>query len=134
MHIASRVGTTVRMTALALAAVGMAYGCATQGTTVLGDSPGFEVETSQLFVSATNVAGQPLMNIRIVIIPVGRTAGEFSTSYARMESSERRDFSLSQFRGNDGTSFSLRIHRPDSVRVTGVDLNGNTHGIEVPWN
>ncbi len=126
-----RLRMTVRMIVGVIAAAGVSFGC-DSGASSMENDGSFEIQSSQLFVSVTNTAGQPLMSIKVAIVPVGRQT-EFSTSHARMESSERRDFSLAQFRGNDGTPFNLRVHNPRSVKVTSVDLNGETHNVEVPW-
>ena len=131
MRFTPRLRMTVGMMVGVVALAVVSFGC-DSGASSMENDGSFEIQTSQLFVSVTNTAGQPLMSIRVAIIPVGRQT-EFSTSHARMESSERRDFSLAQFRGRDGTDFNLRVHNPRSVKVTAVNLNGETHTVEVPW-
>jgi len=37
------------------------------------------------------------------------------------------------FTGQDGTTFSLCLVRPKTVRVKGKDLVGKTYDVAVPW-
>lgn len=133
MFSAPRLGTVSLVAGLLLVAA-VAAGCGSPGADAGGSTgdQAFEITTSQLFISTANRSGRPLVGIKISIVPVGR-ATEFSHSHARLEVGERRDFSLGDFRGDDGTPFSLRVHRPRSVRVTGKDLNGKEYVDEVPW-
>jgi hypothetical protein len=96
------------------------------------DTAAIRVEASQLFVTIENRAGMPLFDVSIAIVPVGR-ATVFTTSYGRMENGEKRDISLGDFHGRDGTRFNLRAVRPRSIRVTARDMTNNMHEVEVPW-
>jgi hypothetical protein len=89
------------------------------------------VQTSELFVTIQNKAGTPLINLTVTIVSV--TGLPFNRLVSRMENREKRDISLSEFSGRDGTPFSLRVVRPKRVRVTGEDLTGNKQEAEVPW-
>jgi len=89
------------------------------------------VRTSDLFVTVQNNAGTPLINVTITIMAVSGLP--FTRLVSRMENGEKRDISLSDFSGRDGTPFSLRVVRPKSVRVTGEDLTGNKQEAQVPW-
>jgi len=80
----------------------------------------------------TNNAGQPLQDVRIAIQPVG-TAPPFTATIRRLENSERRELSLTEFRSNDGTTFSPRVYRARQVTVTGTDLVGKKHELTKPW-
>src|SRR5262249_7090798 len=84
------------------------------------DAAAIGVETSDLFVGITNNAGRPFEEVRIAIHMVG-TFPPFTTTIRRMENGEKRELSLTNFRSNDGTTFSPRLHRARQVRVTAVD-------------
>lgn len=121
------------VTALVAGLAGAACGSTRGSATASSENGAFEVKTSQLFITVANRSGRPLVDIRVGIVPAGRMT-TFTTSYARMESAEKRDFSLALFRSSDGTPFSLRVHRPRSVKVSGKDLDGKTHETEVSWD
>jgi hypothetical protein len=89
------------------------------------------VETSQLFVTVENKAGAPLVNITVAILS---TSGQpFSKFVSRMENGEKRDISLGDFSGKDGTPFSLRVVKPKAVKVTAEDVASKKHDAEVSW-
>jgi predicted small secreted protein len=90
------------------------------------------VETASQYITITNNAGRPLEDIRIAILPVG-TAPPFTTTLRRMENAEKRDVSLAMFRGNDGTTFSPRVHRARQVTVSATDIVGKKHELTKPW-
>ena len=90
------------------------------------------VQTSKLSVVVENKAGMRLIDVEVAIVPVGM-ATQFMKFAGRMESAEKRTFELSSFRSRDGTSFSLRVVRPKTVRVTGKDLNNKVIQVDVPW-
>ena len=90
------------------------------------------VQTSQLSVVVENKVGMPLLDVDVVIVPVGGVT-QFSKFVGRMENAEKRDIALSSFYCRDGTPFSLRVVRPKTVRVTGKDLNDKAHQVDVPW-
>jgi len=91
-----------------------------------------EVETSPFSVIVVNKVGMPLVDVDVAIVPVGR-AVQFSKMAGRMDNGEKREISLSNFYGRDGTPFSLRVVRPKSVRVTAKDMNNKPIEVEVPW-
>ena len=115
-----------------LAAVSGSVACARGVTPGPRDAALIAVETSQLFITVKNQSGQPLNNVHIDIVPVGG-ATLFTVSISRMESGEKRDLSLSQFHGRDGTPFNLRVVRPKTVRVSGTNVDEKTVAVEVPW-
>ena len=90
-----------------------------------------EVEVSQLFITVTNRSGGAITDLKVEIIPIGR-ATIFTASHYRLESESKRDFSMADLRGSDGTPFNLRIHKPRSIRVTAKGMSDN-YDIEVPW-
>jgi hypothetical protein len=96
-----------------------------------GASAPIGLQTSDLFVTVQNKAGTPLINVTVTIMSV--TGLPFTRLVSRMENGAKRDISLSEFSGRDGTPFSSRIVRPKRVRVTGEDLTGNKQEAEVPW-
>jgi hypothetical protein len=90
------------------------------------------LETSNLFVEVSNNAGKPLVNIRLAIQPVGN-APPFTATVRRMENGEKREISLGDFRGNDGTNFSPRMFRARQMTVTATDVVGKKYERTVPW-
>ncbi len=90
------------------------------------------LETSSLFVTVINNAGAPIEDVQVAIEPVGSVL-KFTSSVSRLENGEKRDISLSQFRGRDGTTFSPRIYKPRQVSVTAKDIVGKTHERTVAW-
>lgn len=89
------------------------------------------VETSQLFVTVENKAGAPLVNVSVAIQAVGGQS--FSRLLPRLENGEKRDISLSDFSGRDGTTFNLRVVKPKTVRVTADDVASKKYDVEVQW-
>ena len=90
------------------------------------------LDTSNQFVTITNNAGKPLEDVRIAIQPVG-VAPPFTATVRRMENGEKRELSPGEFRSNDGTTFSPRIHRARQVTVTATDIVGKKHELTKPW-
>jgi hypothetical protein len=114
------------------AAIG-AIACGGGGTASnAGGAALIEVEISQIFMTVTNRAGRALADVRVSIVPVGG-ATLFTARLGRMEHGEKRDLSLGQFQGRDGTPFDLRVVKPRAVRVSGTDLDGKTVEVEKPW-
>ena len=127
------------ITAVALVVGSLAVACSdalkvqSEGGAVgtAGNSAAIAVQTSSLFVTVENRAGQPLVDVRITLKPPSGVL--FTTSIWRLEPSAKRDVSLSDFRSSDGTSFSLRIQRPRQVLVAATDLFGKKYDVTVPW-
>ena len=90
------------------------------------------VNISSIFMTVENRAAQPMLDIRIAIKPIGG-ATEYTTLITRMEGSEKRTISLGDFRGRDGTPFSLRVVKPKEVSVTAVNLTDQKFAMTVPW-
>jgi hypothetical protein len=109
-----------------LALVGCSGSAASDDQTLIG------VETSQFSVVIENKVGMPLVDVQVAIVPVGG-ATQFTKMAGRMENGEKRDLALGGFYGRDGTTFSLRVVRPKTVRVTAKDLNNKPIQIDVPW-
>jgi hypothetical protein len=114
-----------------LAAVSVSVSCA-GGATPTGDTSLITVETSQVFITVKNQAGQALRNVHVSIVPIGGST-LFTTTISRLESGEKRDLSLAQFQGRDGTPFNLRVIKPKTVRVSGTNIEDKTVEVEVPW-
>lgn len=100
-------------------------------TRLATDAP-ISVKASQLFVTVHNGAGLPVVDVDVTIVPVGKST-EFKKYISRLEAAEERDYSLSDFRGSDGTPFSLRLVRPKGIRVSAKDVVGKSYSLEVPW-
>jgi hypothetical protein len=107
-------------------------GCSSAGSSEqTGNSP-LAVETSQMSVTIRNTVGQPLTDVSIAIVPVGGLM-EFATFFSRIESSEKREIVLSDFRGRDGTTFNLRVVKPRSVRLKAKDFTGKDYDAMIKW-
>src|SRR3989442_11055118 len=63
-------------------------------------SAAIAVETSSLFVTVENRAGQPLEDVKITLKPPSGVL--FTTSIWRLETGAKRDLPLSDFRSSDG--------------------------------
>ena len=113
-------------TALALPA------CSSSGPTAQDPNAPIRIETSQLSVVVENKVGMPLTDVDVAIVPIGG-AVEYTRFVGRIENAEKRDVSLGDFRGRDGTPFSLRVVRPKTVRVTAKDLTDKAYKVERPW-
>lgn len=89
------------------------------------------IENTQLFVTITNKTGLALTNIRIEVVPAGPAS--FSVVHSRLETGEKRDFPVGDFRGRDGTPLNLRVSRPRTIIVTAKDLQGKDYKEEIAW-
>jgi hypothetical protein len=116
----------IALTGLALVA------CSGSGSSAQAPDAPIGIQSSQLSVVIENKAGMPLLNVAVAILPVGGMT-EFTKVVARMENAEKREFALSDFYGRDGTTFSLRVVRPKTVRVTAKDLTDKAYKVERPW-
>lgn len=129
--------TPFRLTSLARLVVGLGSGilaaCAGQGTATQMpvDAP-VKMEVSQLFMTVENNAGLALTDVTIGIVPYGGQT-EFLKTVGRLDSQEKRDVMLADFRGRDGTRFQRGVVKPKSVRIVASDLTGKKYEIEYPW-
>lgn len=96
------------------------------------DAAAIGLETSDLYVGITNNAGRPLEQVRITIHVVGNSP-PFTTTISRMETGEKRELSPANFRSNDGTTFSPRLHRAWQVSVSAADIVGKKYEVAKPW-
>lgn len=127
-----RLAAVVSIGALALASASLS-GCAGEGSAQQAseDSPVL-IEVNSTFITLQNRAGLPLTEVTVAVIPYSRT--EFTRFLPRLESGEKRDVMMSELSSRDGTTFSPRVVKARSVRVTGVDVVGKQYEVEVPWN
>ena len=121
---------------LVVVSVGLlgAFACGSSGPSgeVFSEGP-FEIQATQLHIRVSNESGRALLDVRVSVIPIGR-ATIFSTTYGRLEPGQQRNFSYADLRGDEGTPFSLRVHRPQTIRVTAIDSTRDSYEIELPWN
>jgi hypothetical protein len=119
--------------ALILGVIGLAMtGCSnSQETAEASAKTSIGIQTSQLFVTVENKSGAPLVNLTVAVVSVG--GQPFTRLLSRLENGEKREISLGDFGGRDGTPFSLRVVRPKAVRVTGEDVASKKYDVEVPW-
>lgn len=110
-----------------------AAACAGQpaATQMPADSP-VRITVSPPFLTVENQAGLALTEITIAIVPAGRQT-EFTKFVPRLENGEKRDYTLADFRGRDGTPFNLRVVRPTAVRIAATDTTGRKYEVESPW-
>lgn len=106
--------------------------CSCGGAPAQEQDAAIGIQTSQLSILIENKVGMPLLDVDVAIVPVGG-ATQFNKRVGRMENAEKRDLRPGDFYGSDGTTFSLRVVRPKSVRVTATDLNGKAYKVEAPW-
>ena len=97
-----------------------------------GAASTFSITTSNLFVTVENRAQTSFFDVKVAIVPVGRST-LYATTLPRMDAGEKRDLALTSFAGRDGTPFTLRVARPQSVRVSAKDMNDQPVETEVPW-
>jgi hypothetical protein len=107
-------------------------GCSDGGSSEQTGTSPLAVETSQASVTIRNTVGQPLTDVSIAIVPVAGPL-EYATFFSRIESAEKRDIVLSDFRGRDGTTFNLRVVKPRSVRIKAKDFTGKDYEATVAW-
>ena len=114
-------------------ALGVTLSGCSQGPGSGQTGPAFvDLKIGSLYITVENRAQRPLLDIRVAIKPVGAST-EFIKIISRMEGSEKRDLSLGEFSGRDGTTFSLRVVRPKEVEVTATDLVGAKYQMTTPW-
>lgn len=106
--------------------------CSGGGPSAQNENAPIGIQTSQLSVVIENKAGLALDDVDVAIVPVGG-ATEFKKFAGRVENAAKREFALGDFYGRDGTTFSLRVVRPKTVRVTAKDMNNKAYKVEVPW-
>ena len=105
----------------------------TVGTSGQNEPAVVTVDISSFFVTVENRSGGPLLDVDVAIKAVGGLSS-FSKLVPRLDNGEKRDLSLADFRGRDGTTtFSLDLVRPKEVVVMAADLNGQKHQVTVPW-
>jgi hypothetical protein len=97
-----------------------------------GANGAIAVKTSSMYVSIENRAGGPLLDMQVVINPVGGPV-TFSRTIARLENGESKDVALGDFRSSDGTSLNRGFVRPKNVVVKAQDLTGKKYEVMVPW-
>src|SRR5262249_11315120 len=95
--------------------------------------PFIKIDTSSLFVTVENDAGRALMDVQLTVKPTGGML-VFTDRISRLESNEKHDISISDFKSRDGTPLNLRVYRPREVTVTAVDLVGEKFEMTKPWN
>lgn len=110
----------------------LGVGCSGGGRPEQSGTSPLAVETSQAAVTIRNTVGQPLTDVTIAIVPFAGQL-EFATFFSRIESAEKREIVLSDFRGRDGTTFSLRVVKPRFVRVKARDFTGKDYDATVNW-
>ena len=91
------------------------------------------VTMSPMFVTLDNQAGMALRDVKVSIVPVGRATVFSPAMIPRIETNSRRQISLGEFRGRDGTPLNMRVHRPLAVQVTAERVDGKAVQMEVPW-
>lgn len=117
---------------VAIASLVASISCSQGGPTRSQGPAAMEVQVTQFAVTVANRAGRPLFDIRVAIVPYGG-ATKYTVRYARMENSQKREFSFNTFRGDDGTPFDRRVVRAKLVEVTAKDIDNKGYQESVPW-
>jgi hypothetical protein len=118
---------------LILIGCGLSFaGCSEQGTASQAANAPVKVQFSQMFITVKNDSGVPLTDMTISIVPMGRIT-VYTKLLDRLENAESRDVMLSDFNGRDGTPFSPRIAKPQTVEVKGTGADGKIYSVTVPW-
>jgi hypothetical protein len=97
-----------------------------------GEGAFVDVELTSFSLGVENRAGMTLNDVRIGITPFGGYT-TFTKEIARLDVGQKREMTLSEFRGRDGTQFNLRVVRPKEISVTAVDMSGQKHDLVIPW-
>lgn len=122
-----------------VAVVGFVYvrsGSSTSSADAVGTSGSegpVSVTTSAMFVTLENRESMPLKDLKVGIVPVSRATVFYTPIISRIESQGKRVISLGEFRGTDGTPLNMRIHRPQTITITGQRLDGKPVQMEVAW-
>jgi hypothetical protein len=91
------------------------------------------IEPSSIMMTVENKVAEPLVDVRIAIRPIGNYT-EFTKLLSRLESGEKRNVSLGEFNGRDGTPFSLRVVRPKEIAVTATGISNEKFSMTIPWS
>lgn len=97
-----------------------------------GDLDKVDIKVSQFEVTVTNTSGRALMEVRIEILPAGRSTA-YSVHVGRLENSEKRSFSFDRFTDRDAVPFSPRTVRATAVAISAKDIDGAAIQAEVPF-
>ena len=65
------------------------------------------------------------------MVPYGPV--EFAASFSRLETSDRRELALGEFRSSDGSPLNPRFIKPRLVRARAKDIVGKSYDVEVPF-
>jgi hypothetical protein len=90
------------------------------------------VTFTQSAITIENRTGVPVTDVRLQITPRG-VYPPFRATMPRIETSQKVDVSLSQFRSADGTPFRQGVIRTRNLRVTATDVTGKTYEQEMPF-
>jgi hypothetical protein len=112
----------------------LSTGCSEQGSAAEQPDANAPVliEVSQAAIAVQNRAGNPLTDITVTVVAYGGI--EFSKTLLRIESSERRQIPMGDFRSRDGSRYNVQLTRPKTVRLRASDVAGKRYEIEMPFN
>ncbi len=97
-----------------------------------GQSQSIVVTKSNRGVSVENRAGRPVKDVQVAIRPVGG-GPEFLQTVSTMDTGERKDLALAEFRTSDKVGLNAMFIRPKQVTVTARDDQGTNYQVTVPW-
>ena len=83
------------------------------------------ITTRNTTASIENRAGQPLTDVKLTVIPFGRS--DYSKSLLPINATERRDIPPGELTHPEGTAFNAMLVRPELVRVTASDRAGRQY-------
>jgi len=92
---------------------------------------GIGVETSSLYITIENRAGNPLSDVNVSLEGGGTTT--YTAHFPKMATGEKKDIPTANLKGRDGSSLNLFAVHPRQITVTAVDLFGKKYDVKVPW-
>jgi hypothetical protein len=92
---------------------------------------GLDMTPGGFTITVENRAGHPLVDMKVAINPVSRSA-PYTATVSRLETGSKRDFSLGEFTEH-GARINLNVVRPKEVVVTASDSDGKRYEATLPW-
>jgi hypothetical protein len=124
------IGSVVVLAWLASACSGSPETAGAVGTT--GQDAFVNLELTSFSLAVENTSGMTLTDVQLAITPYGAYT-LFTRDIARLNVGEKREMTLAEFRGRDGTPLNLRVVRARDLSVTAVDLSGQKRNLVMPW-
>lgn len=99
----------------------------------VGESrPAIAIDTSARSVTVENRSGAPLVDVQVVLNPVG-SVPPFTTVIPRLEPGAVRSVALGEFRNENGRALNPMFVRPKNVVASAADTFGKRYQTTAPW-